>query len=146
MKDFFFLTLGLVIIVGSIFLFLTRPLATTEEFKIIRVNDVAIRVEIANTPGTRAQGLSARQGLAEGTGMLFVFDEPGKYGFWMKDMNFAIDIVWIDEASRVISVERNVLPETFPRVFYPNRAVKYVLELSAGATQRYRIDIGTVIQ
>ena len=78
--------------------------------------------------------------------MLFVFDAPSRYGFWMKDMNFAVDIVWIDERSRVIDVEKEVTPETFPQVFYPDQPVKYVLELPTGAVDKYQIATGTVIQ
>ena len=114
--------------------------------KIIKLNNTSFAVEVADTPETRRKGLSGREALPEGTGMLFVFDAPSRYGFWMKDMNFAVDIVWIDERSRVIDVEKEVTPETFPQVFYPDQPVKYVLELPTGAVDKYQIATGTVIQ
>lgn len=146
MKNFFFLILGLVIIIGSIFLFLNKPALTKDNTGVIKINDTSIRVEIADTPDKQKQGLSGRTDLASDTGMLFTFDTPGKYGFWMKDMNFAIDIVWIDEKFYVIGIEKEVTPDTFPQVFYPDQAVKYVLELPAGSSDKYRIEKGAVVQ
>ena len=78
--------------------------------------------------------------------MLFIFDSPAQYGFWMKDMDFAIDIVWIDEKFHVVDVDKEVLPETFPQVFYPDQAVVYVLELPAGTVDKYQIATSTVVQ
>src|SRR3989344_6404506 len=132
MKDFFFLIVGLAVISGSLFLFLARPIIPRDETKILKINGVEVRVEVADTQETREIGLSDREVLQTDTGMLFIFDKPGRHGSWMKDMNFAIDIVWIDEKSQVVGLERDVSPETFPQVFYPDRAVKYVLEIPAG--------------
>jgi uncharacterized protein len=146
MKNFFFLTLGLIIILGSIFLFFKRNLNDRNQIQTIRIGDTSIQVEVVDTPETREKGLSGREALPEGTGMLFIFDRPTQYGFWMKDMKFAIDIVWIDEKSHVIGIEKEVLPNTFPQIFYPDQAVKYVLELPAGSANRYHIDIGAVVQ
>jgi len=146
MKNSFFLILGLIIIGGSIFLFWGQTQTLNTKTKIIKINDTSIKVEVADTPETRVQGLSGKKRLVDNTGMLFVFDSPARYGFWMKDMNFAIDIVWIDEKFHIIGIEREVSPETFPQIFYPPQAVKYVLELPAGAANRYHIGIGAVVQ
>lgn len=142
MKNFFFLILGLVIIIGSAFLFLEKRLVQENLTKIVKINETSILAEIADIPEARALGLSGREALTDNTGMLFIFDQPAKYGFWMKDMNFAIDIVWINEELYVIGVEKNVSPKTFPQIFHPDQAVKYVLELPAGFADEYRIDIG----
>ena len=79
------------------------------------------------------------------TGLIFVFDTPGKYGFWMKNMKFSIDIAWIDETLQVVGVERLINPDTYPKVFYPPGNIKYVLEIGAGEAQKYGIDIGQFI-
>ncbi len=146
MRNFFFLVLGLIIILGSIFLFFTRVLIIENQTKIITINGTSIEVEIADTSRTREKGLSDRKGLDNGRGMLFIFDSPAQYGFWMKDMDFAIDIVWIDEKFHVVDVDKEVLPETFPQVFYPDQAVVYVLELPAGTVDKYQIATSTVVQ
>ena len=146
MKDFFFLTLGLVVILGSIFLFFTRSSVIENKTKIITINNTPIEVEVADTPQTRTQGLSEREGLLEGKGMLFIFEKPARYGFWMKNMNFAIDVVWIDDKFNIVDIDKEVSPETFPQVFHPDQKVKYVLELPAGYTNQHLIDIGTMVQ
>jgi len=65
-----------------------------------------INVELANTNASREIGLSYRTSMNQDEGMLFVFDKIGKYGFWMKDMNFPLDILWLDEEGRVIYEDR----------------------------------------
>lgn len=145
MKNFFFLVLGLTIVLGSLFLFLERSLIGENRIKIVKINDVEIAVEVADTTEARAQGLSGRESLPESSGMLFAFNHPARYGFWMKEMKFAIDIVWISEERRVVGVTKEILPETFPQIFYPSRAVKYVLELPAGWAEARDIDIGTSV-
>lgn len=146
MKNVFFLVLGLTIIFGSIFLFLNQPVNRSAGTKDLRINDVLFKVEIADTPEKREQGLSGKTSLLEGSGMLFIFETADMYGFWMKDMNFPIDILWIDENLNVVDITRDLKPETYPEVFYPNKPVKYVLELPSGAVEKYRIEIGAVIQ
>ena len=146
MKDFFFLVLGLAIIFGSVFLFLNQRVDRGGGDRVIKIGENSFKVEIADTDEERALGLSGRTNLSEGSGVLFVLETTGRYGFWMKDMNFSIDIIWIDENFRITGIEKNVLPETYPEVFYPNEAIKYVLELPAGSSDKYRIDIGAVIQ
>lgn len=117
-----------------------------EPEKVIKINDTEILVEIRDTPVERAQGLSGREVLEEGKGMLFIFDEPTVPGFWMKDMNFSIDIVWIDENRQIVGVEKNLAPETYPQNFFPKDPVKYVLEIPAESVDKYKIATGTVIQ
>ena len=109
MRNSFFLILGLIIIFGSFFLFLRQTPTVLNQQKIIEINDKEIAVEVAATAETRSKGLSGRGSLEEGTGMLFIFDSPAQYGFWMKDMNFAIDIVWIDEKFHIVD-ENSLLP------------------------------------
>lgn len=104
-------------------------------------------VEVANTAYTRMQGLSGREALAEGRGMLFLFETPQVPGFWMKDMKFSIDIVWIRDG-RVVGVEANVLPDDSPSrtIYYPPSPVDSVLEIPAGSAARAGITRGSMIQ
>lgn len=145
MKEKIFLIIGLIFIFGSIFLFLTQPVNIKRSSDTLRIDDTVLDVEIADTLEERTRGLSNRKELNERAGMLFIFETPGRYGFWMKDMNFAIDIVWINDAWHVVGVTQRVGPETFPKIFYPNEPVKYVLELPAGAVEKFTIDIGSKI-
>ena len=104
-----------------------------------------VMVEIANTDAARARGLSGRAALGENQGLLFIFDAPDKYDFWMKEMNFPIDIIWIDEHWRVAEISKNLSPATFPRSFQPARPVKYVLEVTAGWAEKNNLPIGAPV-
>ena len=96
--------------------------------------------EVASTPMTREQGLSNREKLAADKAMVFVFDAAGTQCFWMRDMKFAIDIVWLDEQNRVSSVERRVGPSTYPRSFCHD--AKHVLEFNAGTVDQLKVKVG----
>ena len=76
--------------------------------------------------------------------MLFYFDSPGKYGFWMKDMKFDIDIIWIDMDQKVVGMAENVAVNSYPKIFYPPSDVKYVLEVPSGFTVEHNIKIGDI--
>lgn len=100
----------------------------------ITAGETSFAVETVDTPAAREKGLSGRSALAEGHGLLFVFDEPGSWGIWMKDMNFPIDIVWARQDGTIITIARNVSPDTYPQAFYPATPdALYVLEVNAGA-------------
>ena len=78
--------------------------------------------------------------------MLFKYDEPGIYGIWMKDMKFAIDVIWLDGGYRVIKIAENVRPDSFPKVFEPNQPALYVLEVNAGFAARNGIKAGDKVE
>ncbi|MDX1536041.1 MAG: DUF192 domain-containing protein, partial [Candidatus Spechtbacterales bacterium] len=83
----------------------------------LEIADTEITVELAEKPEDKAKGLSGRSSLAEEHGMLFVFNRPGTYSFWMKEMNFPIDIIWIGEDMRVVDITKNAKPESYPKRF-----------------------------
>ena len=112
---------------------------------ILTIGQIEFEIEIAKTDEERSKGLSGRDYIPENFGLLFVFEKQDKYGIWMKDMKFAIDILWISEGGKVVSVEKNVLPETFPEVFYPISKARYVLELNAGMFDKGKIKVGDII-
>jgi hypothetical protein len=90
------------------------------------------KLEEARSDVAKTRGLSGREALAEDRGMLFVFDSEAKPCMWMKDMNFPIDIIWLDRAGKTVEIEENVSPDTFPASFCPEHSAKYVVELNAG--------------
>lgn len=102
-----------------------------------------INVEIADNSFERERGLSFRKSMKQDEGMLFIFDELGKYGFWVKDMNFPLDVVWINEEGRVVYEVNNVSLDTYPGVFINEVSARYVLEVNAGVTEKLGIYLGT---
>lgn len=106
-----------------------------------------IVAEVRDTPRARTQGLSGRDFLEEGKGMLFVFPVDGYYSFWMKDMKFPIDIVWISKDGSVVDIQNEVSPETYPEYsFAPQDTARYVLELRAGFVKEHGVSVGSVVE
>lgn len=99
-------------------------------------------LDVADTVEDRRQGLSGRPALEENRGMLFLYDLSGEYGFWMKDMNFPLDIIWLDDADTVVTILPSVAPETYPKVFYPTESARKVIEVSAGVADELGMKIG----
>ncbi len=98
------------------------------DIPMMRIGDIPVHVEIANSPEERARGLSGRKELDPVNGLLFVFSESDYHSMWMKDMNFPIDIIWIDENLTVVSIDKNVRPESYPRLFRPAKPALYAVE------------------
>jgi len=105
-----------------------------------------IAVEISNTPSTREKGLSDRKYLNTGTGMLFIFPTPGMHTFWMKDMNFPLDIVWINSDRKVVGISSNISPFSYPATFKPDIDVQFVLEINAREANLFGIATGTILK
>ena len=101
-------------------------------------------VLIADTDELKKRGLGDRNSLGEKEAMLFVFNEDEKHYFWMKDMNFPIDIVWLNADKKVIYIERNVATSTYPEVFGPKEKSRYVIELNAGISDKVKLQAGDV--
>jgi uncharacterized protein len=115
------------------------------DFRTIQIEGESFAAIVSDTDELRTKGLSGRKSLRGDEVMLFIFDRPDRVGFWMKDMLFSIDIVWVDENSKIISLEKNVSPETFPKVFYPKAPALYVLEFAAGTIDHLGVQEGDMI-
>ncbi len=98
-------------------------------------------VEIADTREKYIRGLSGRNSLDEDKGMLFLFDKLDTYGFWMKDMKFPIDIIWIN-GDKVVYVLPTVNPGSYPNIFTPPVSADKVLEINAGLSRKFDITEG----
>lgn len=109
--------------------------------------DACVYVEFAITHDEIATGLMYRTHLPESSGMLFVFEDPGVYRFWMKNTFIPLDIIWMDEDGRVVYVERDVQPcrSSVCPSYGPHIESKYVLEVNAGYAQNNGIDVGDVV-
>ncbi len=104
------------------------------------------RVDVADTMSTRDKGLGGRAPLLEDEGMLFLFPSPGDRTFWMKGVDFPIDIIWILD-DKVVGFAQDAQPEPGVPLHklrrYPSPvAVDKVLEVPAGTVKRVGIVVG----
>lgn len=109
-------------------------------------NGKSYSLEIAKTEEARLKGLGGRASLADCCGMLFVFDKPGRHCFWMKDVPFALDMIWLDESKKVVHIEEDVRPETYPDQFCNQGSAKYVVELNSGESGKNQLQVGQVVK
>jgi len=98
----------------------------------LKIGSAQITAEVAQTPESIIQGLSERKSLEENSGMYFVLGEKKIATFWMKDMLFSIDIIWISADKKIVHIETNLSPDTYPKSFSPFEPAQYVLEVNAG--------------
>jgi len=125
--------------------FAFRSLMHTSQAEIVFTNKQTITAEVVKTDEAREKGLSNRSNLGVDKGMLFEFEQPGLHVFWMKDMNFPIDLIWID-GNKVIGFEQNMQPERPVMTRYsPKVQVNRVLELSAGLVQAWGLKEGDLL-
>ncbi len=130
---------------------LTWPIKTPdkeEEMIEITVGETKILVELAETETERRDGLSKKNGLENNEGMLFLFPQKNiQPPFWMKDMEFAIDIIWIDDG-KIVQINENVQPPEAKTpdeeliLYTVNQPIDYVLEVNAGFIEKNNIEKG----
>jgi len=112
--------------------------------KTISVNGIEFKAEIVKSEAEMSLGLGKRKSLCRKCAMLFEFSKAGDYSFWMKDMEFALDIIWI-EGDRVVYVAENISAD-YDKSIRPAIKANRVLEINAGLSRIYGIVEGTKIQ
>jgi len=147
-----YIRVAIILIAGilALFAFVTSyNKSTVEEEKPIigvEIGDTKFSTLIADIPQLRQLGLSGRPALGKNEGMLFIFDESKVRHFWMKEMNFPLDIVWIDENKTVAGISRNILPESYPETFSSVVPVQYVLEIKPNTSEEKGIMVGEKVE
>ncbi len=116
------------------------------QIKYVKIAGVKLKTELALTPEAQEKGLSGRKELKEDESMLFVFSLAGKYPFWMKDMDFSIDIIWIGEDLRVVYIKKDARPESYPETFAPAGDAKYVLEVISSFSEKNNLKEGEKVE
>ena len=111
---------------------------------VITPKGVSIPVEISDTPEKRSLGLGKRDKLEKGWGMLFVFEKRIPHSFWMKNMRFPIDIIWLDN-QRIVELAENVTPPQVgesPKVKEPRLPSNFVLQIESGRARALGLNVG----
>jgi uncharacterized protein len=102
--------------------------------------------ETAATEAARERGLGGRPSLGQDEGMLFTFDRAGNYCFWMKGMQFPIDILWFDNNQKLIYQKDAVAPESYPESFCPPSDAHYVVELPSGTAKKLQFSADATLE
>jgi uncharacterized membrane protein (UPF0127 family) len=144
--------LALSLRVISVILFLSCLLLTsliyldavhTNGWRTLSLRDEKFKLEVADTPARQAQGLGGRSLLPANQGMLFAFHDDAARCFWMKDTQVMLDMIWLDSSQKVLHVESDVDPATFPEQFCAqNKPARYVIEVNANVAQSYGVEVG----
>ena len=118
-------------------------LAVRPRMVAVQLGDARIAATIADSHDARAQGLSDTQSLPQDAGMLFVFQQDDTWQFWMKDMHYNLDIIWLDANKNVVTIAPDVTPASYPQTVYsPAAPARYVLEVNAGFAAKLNITVG----
>lgn len=140
---------GAIAILCSFILVMTLPSSVQSpssfEYDFVYPASLALgdyKLAIVESDAERIRGLSKHRPLAPNEGLLFEFPTPDFYGIWMKDMLFAIDVIWFDSDYTVVHIVENFMPESYPKVLKPDTPSRFVLELPAGSVERTKVKIG----
>lgn len=112
------------------------------EYIPLTIGASTLKVEVAKTFEERNRGLCCRDHLPQNQGMLFVYDRPGDYGFWMKDTLIPLDMYWIDGKKQIVHIKHSVQPDSYPKTYKSPKPAQYVLETNSGYAKKHNIDVG----
>lgn len=140
--------LGVVILV--LYLLLVTPIFFREKKSAtaeICIKDKCFSVEVVKTTSEMEKGLMFRDHLDKDRGMLFVFDKEGYYPFWMKNTLIPLDIIWINQDQKVVSIKENAEPcrQVNCPTINPSGKTKYVLEVNGGIVHEINLKVGDKI-
>lgn len=155
------MSLGVLVLLAILFIFMNIKSASFQnpqkvlyqmkdhQITLLRIGEKTLNVEVVNTPVSRNQGLSDREEIGS-DGMLFVFPGKGVAQFWMKDMNFDLDFIWIADG-KVVEITRNVqapqpgIPLSELTTYQPSQPMEMMLEVRAGDTEKWGIKVGMLV-
>lgn len=111
------------------------------------LKDTSFKLELAISSLEKAKGLGSRNNLPEDTGMLFVYASESNRAFWMKGMEFSIDIIWLSKEGAIIDISKEAAPQpgvsdSDLELYRPRDPAQYVLEINAGLSNRYGFQRG----
>jgi len=119
----------------------------------IKLDDVVLNVQIAETDAQKTRGLMFQNEMPYDQGMIFVFDQEQVIPIWMLNMQFPLDIIWFDSNGNVVHIEKNIQPcksvvETVTCTVKnaDGKQAKYVLEVTSGFVDKYRVNQNSKLQ
>lgn len=119
---------------------------TRVDYVTANIKEASYRLEVANTQSKREKGLSERDSLPAGQGMLFDFQQDGDWSIWMLQMRFPLDVLWLDADKKIVALKTNATPGSYPEVFRAGQRNRYVIELNAGEVQKRGLEVGDTLR
>jgi uncharacterized membrane protein (UPF0127 family) len=144
MKKYFLIITIIIVVLATFTLIIKNNISSEPVLGLadqLKIGNNTWAVEIANTDETRISGLSNQKILYPKKGMLFVFDKMGNHVFWMKDMFISLDMIFFDDNWRIVEIDNNLEPNTFPKTFGATVKSQYVLEINAGEAETYGLKV-----
>ena len=138
-KNLISIVLIIILLVLGVFFLVSMRKSNLSETQTISENigGKVFLLEIASNEASRELGLGKRDSLVDDDGMIFVFDKLDKYGFWMKDTKFPLDILWLNENCTVVG-KASMYPESFPKAFYPDFPALYAIEIPINSAKNIK--------
>ncbi len=119
-----------------------------KKYPFVRINNYEFKLQIAKTAKEQEIGLSKYEDLSKNLGMIFPFERPDYYSFWMKQMKFPIDIIYIKDG-KIVTIYKNVKPPKSGNesllIYKPKEPANMVLEINAGLSDKYKFKEGDKI-
>lgn len=138
--------LSLLFFLGERWVSVVRDLWQQEMPVRVQVGSVSVLAQVADTREEWRQGLANTTSLGEREGMLFVFQEEGFHRIWMRDMEYPLDLIFIDNNLTVIDIVENVQPDSYPNTFTSSEPARFVLEVNAFFAEAFDVSVGDEVQ
>lgn len=126
----------------------TKSFPTFKKTPTATINGHTFQLNVADSEKEREIGLSETKSLPQNQGMIFLFEKPGFYSFWMKNMKFPIDIIYIND-NQIATIQDNVQPakeQENPIVYASTEPSDKVLEIQAGLARKYKFKKGDIVK
>ncbi len=139
---------GLLVILTLLFLAWLLFKESSAKLVTLQIGQAQIKVEIASTPDQLRQGLSGRERLLPNHGMLFVFPQSLQRHFWMYDMKFPLDFIWINN-NKIVQLNLNIQPPQAgeqPQLIMAKQSINMVLEAPAGWVEKNNVKLGDQVK
>lgn len=132
--------IGVVLLLASSVILVAGLLASTFFGKVVRLDGQNFIAEIPSSVQAYQKGLGGRRALCQSCAMLFRFPQKGQYAFWMKDMQFDLDILWIADG-KIVYIKKNFSAAS-TEIVQPATPADNVLEIRAGSSDKYGFQVG----
>ena len=130
--------IGIIVVGNNKFGLVSHP-------NILVMGSKSYRYERADTALSQEKGLSGRTSLADDHAMIFVFEFPSEICFWMKDMKFPLDIIWLNSNKQIIHIEKDLSPNSYPNSYCPESPAKFVIEVNGGHVRADNIKVNDLV-